>query len=118
MKITDFSAGFLDKKYACGCVPPIEAEFPKSIEAADGDACKIQRGGAVATDAVRAEREVVVVVNVGAGFAFVHGEAGAEQAGGERGNFGNCDFVSVEGSAFAPRGGEEFLVDGIVDNAG
>jgi hypothetical protein len=118
MKICDFSAGFFDEENACGGVPALEAEFPEAIEAAGGNAGQIQCGGTVTAHAVRAEREIVVVMNVGAGMAFVDGKAGAEKAGGKRGDFRDGDFLAVEHGTFAACGSEKFFINGIVDDAG
>ena len=52
-------------------------------------------GRAIAAHTVGTEREIVVVVNVGAGLAFVNGKAGAKKAGSKRGNFRNGNFLSV-----------------------
>src|SRR5207245_4294644 len=63
-------------------------------------------------------RELAVILKIRAGLAVAHRKAGAEQAGRERGNFGDVNFLAVEGGAFAARGGEEFLVKGVEDNRG
>lgn len=117
MKIGNFAAGFFDKKNSRSGVPPIEAKFPEAIEASDGNAGKIKRGRAVAADTVRTQREIIIVVDVRTGFALVNGKAGAEQARGERGHFGDSDFVAIESGAFPTCGSEQFFVDGIVDDA-
>ncbi len=117
-KIAHFAAGFFDKQDAGGGVPAIEAEFPEAVEAADGNGGEIEGGGAVAANTVGAEREVVIIVNIRARLTLVNGETGAKEASRERGNFGDGDFLAIEGGAFATGGGEEFFINGIVDDAG
>jgi len=99
-------------------VPFLQVKFPEAIETAGGDRGEIERGGAVAAHAVRVLREVAIVLKIRAGFAVAHGKAGAEQAGGECGDFGDVDFFAVEGGAFAARGGEKFVVERIEDRGG
>lgn len=118
VEIGEFSAGFFDEKDACGGVPALEAKFPEAVEAACGDAGEIECGGAIAADPVGAQREIVVVMNVGARLAFVYGKAGAKKTGGKRGNFGDGDFLVVERGAFAASGSEKLFVDGIVNDTG
>jgi len=118
VKIGDFATRFFNEDDARGNVPAFQAKFPEAIEAPCGDAGEVERRRAIAADAVGPEREIVVVVNVGAGFAFVNGKAGAKKAGGKRGNFGNEDFLSVQRGTFAAGSSEEFFVNGIVDDAG
>ena len=118
VKIGDFATRFFDEDESCGDVPAFQAKFPEAIEAACGDTGEVEGGGAIAADTVGAKREVVVVVNVGAGLAFVNGKAGAKKAGSERRNFGNGDFISVQSGAIATGSSEEFFVNGIVDDAG
>ena len=118
VKIGDFATRFFDEYDACGDVPTFQAKFPEAIEAARGDAGEVKGSGAIAADTVGAEREIVVVVNVGAGLAFVNRKAGAKKAGSERGDFGNGDFLSVQNSTFAASGGKELFIDGVVNDTG
>ena len=117
-KIGNFAAGFFHQQDARGGVPGFQAEFPETFEAANRDAGKVESGGAIAADSVRVHGEVAVVAQVGAAFAVVNREAGAQQAGGKRFDFGDVNFVSVERGAFAASRGEEFIGDGIVDYGG
>jgi hypothetical protein len=87
VKIRDFSAGLFDEKNACGSVPALEAKFPEAIEAAGGDAGEIERSRTVTANSMRAQSEVVVVVNIRAGLAFMNGKARAKEAGGKSRNF-------------------------------
>ncbi|HLZ13580.1 MAG TPA: hypothetical protein VKP58_13420 [Candidatus Acidoferrum sp.] len=118
VKIGDFAAGFFDEEDAGRDVPALEAKFPEAIEPAGRDAGEIECGGTIAAYAVGTKREIVIIMNVGAGLALVHGKAGAKKACGKRGNFRDGDSFSVEGGAFAAGGGKEFFVDGIVNDAG
>src|SRR5713101_9898777 len=117
-KIAHFSAGFFDQQDARGGVPLLETKFPETVEAAGGDAGKVQRGGAIAAHSVRVLGEIAVVLKIWAGLAVAHGKAGAEQAGRERGVLGNVDFFAVEHGALAARGGEKFVVKRIEDRSG
>ena len=104
-----FPSGFFDQQNAGGDIPFVEPEFPEHIEAACGDACEIERRGAVASDAVRAQREIPVVVNVGAGDPFVRGETGAEQAGGELIYFRDLKRLAVQRGALTARAANNSL---------
>ena len=116
VKIGDFAAGFFHENDARGDVPAFQAKFPEAIEAACGDTGEVEGGGAIAADTVGAEREIVVVVNVGAGLAFVNRKAGAKKAGSERRNFGNGDFLSVQSGAIATGGSEKFFVNWVIND--
>lgn len=116
VKIGDCATRFFDEDDACGDVPAFQAKFPETVEAACGDAGKVEGGGAIAADTVGTEREIVVVVNVGTGLAFVNGEAGAKKACRERRNFGNGDLLSVQSGTFAASGSEKFFVNWVVDD--
>src|ERR1700737_3946170 len=95
-KICHIAAGLLTQEYPGGGVPLVEAKFPESFKAAGGHAGEVQRGGAVAAHAVRAQREIPVVVNVGTGYALVRGKARAEQAGGQGLDLRDANGVAVE----------------------
>src|SRR5262249_1488472 len=81
LEITDSSTGFLDEEDARSGVPSLKTKFPKTIEAAGRYASEIECGGAITADAVGSQREIVVVVNIGAGLALVNGKARAEKTG-------------------------------------
>src|SRR6266481_4833707 len=76
-KIADLPACFLHEQDTRGGVPFLQTELPEAIKAPGSHARKVEGSGAVAADAVRAQREVPIVVNVGIGEALVHREAGA-----------------------------------------
>ena len=117
MKIGDFATRFFHEYDARGDVPAFQAKFPEAIEAACGDAGEVEGGGAIAADTVGAKREIVVVVNVGTGLAFVNGKSGAKKAGSERRNFRNADFLSVQSGAIAAGSSEKFLVNRVINDA-
>src|SRR5882757_11007615 len=117
-EIADLSTCFLDQKHPRGHVPSVETKFPEGFEAAGGHAGEIESGGTVAADPVRAEREIPIVVNVGAGHALVRGKSGAKQAGRERFNLGDTDRPAVEGGAFAASRRKKFISNGVVHYAG
>jgi len=77
LKIADFSSSFFDKNDAGSCVPTFQPKFPKTVEPAGSNARQIERGGTIASDAVRAQCEVVIVMNVGTRLALVNGKARA-----------------------------------------
>src|SRR5882724_3451177 len=116
VKIGDFATRFFDEDDTRGDVPAFQAKFPEAIEAARGDAGEVEGSRAIAADTVGTEREVVVVVNVGTGLAFVNGKAGAKKAGSERRNFGNGDFISVQSGAIATGSSEEFFVNWVIND--
>src|SRR5713226_1383616 len=62
--------------------------------------------------------EVAVVLKIRAELSVAYGKTSAEQAGRERGIFGDADFLAIKGGAFAARGGEKFVVKGIEDCGG
>src|SRR6266705_2989289 len=115
-EVADSAAGLFDEQHTSGRVPLVQAEFPEAVKTPRGDAGEIERGGAIAADAVRALRELAVILKIRDGLAVAHGKTGTEKAGRERGNFGDVNFLAVEGGAFAARGGEEFLVKGVEDD--
>jgi len=116
VKIGDFAAGFFHENDARGDVPAFQAKFPEAIEAACGDAGEVEGGGAVAADTVGAKREIVVVVNVGTGLAFVNGKAGAKKAGSKRWNFRNGEFLSVQSGTIAAGSSEKFFVNWVIND--
>src|SRR5206468_11551838 len=103
-EVAYFAAGFFDEQHARGDVPLVEAEFPEAIEATVSHAREIERRRAIAAHAMGALGEFAVILKIRAEFAVARGKAGAEQAGGECGDFGDRDFFAVEGGAFAARG--------------
>ena len=118
LKVGDFATGFLNEENARGSVPLVEAEFPEAVEAAGGNTSEIERGGTVAANAVRTLGEFAVILKIRAELAIAHGKAGAKQAGRERSDFGDGDFLAVEGGAFAAGGGVKFIVERIEDHGG
>src|SRR5271170_2587380 len=117
LEVGDFSTRLFDEDNAGGRVPGIEAKFPEAIEAAQGDIGKIEGGGTVSTNAVREQGEIPVEMNVGVCVAIVVGKTGAEQTVLYGVNFGAAHPLFIEESAFATSSVEEFVVNGIVDDA-
>lgn len=116
-KIGDHAAGFRDDQHSGSGVPRFEAEFPKSVEASAGQRTQIERGGAVAAHAVRAQRVFPVVGNVEALAAPVSGKARGDEARSEFFDGRDVDALVLEPGAFATDGREEFAGDGIEDSA-
>src|SRR4030081_3823140 len=117
-KIAHFAAGFFDEQDSSGGVPLLEAEFPKAVEASGGNGAEIECCRAVAAHSVRVLGEVAIVLKIRAVLAVAHGKAGAEQAGGKCGDFGDVDFLAVEGGSFAARSREKFIVKRVEDRGG
>ncbi len=105
LEVADFAAGFFDEEHARGNVPLVEAKFPEAIETARSHGGQIERGGAVAAYAMRALREFAVILEIRAEFPVARRKASAEQACGERGDFGDGNFFAVAGGAVSARGG-------------
>ena len=61
-------------------IPGLQTKLPESLEAAAGDGAKVKRGGAVAADAVRAQREFPVEIHVDAFLALIGGKTGDDEA--------------------------------------
>ena len=79
VEVGDAAAGFLDEEIAGGGVPGIELELPVAVEASAGDVGEIKAGRTGATNAVRAQRELLVEVHVRAGVALLAGKAGGDE---------------------------------------
>src|SRR5438309_3509075 len=117
-EICDLATGFFDEQNSCGSIPFRKPEFPEAVEAAGGDRGEIERGGAIAAYAVRALREVAIVLKIGAGFAVSYRKTGAEEAGRKRGDLGDVNFLAIQRGAFAAGGREEFVVERIENDSG
>src|SRR5258708_40274342 len=107
----------LHQQKSRGCIPRLQPKFPKAIEASCRNAGKVQSSGAVAPHSMRAQGEVVIIMNVRIGAALVHGKSGAKQAGGKSLDLGYRDFLAVQRCAFAARRCEKFIINWIVNNA-
>ena len=70
-----------------GGVPWVEMELPEAVDAAAGGVGQVERGGTGAAHAVRAQRELLVEVDVGADVPFAAGKAGGQQRFGEATSF-------------------------------
>src|SRR3954470_5018980 len=112
------SSRLFDQQDAGGGVPGIEIEFPKSFHPAGGNAAQIESRGAGAAHSMRAQRDLVVVVDVRALVALVAGEAGGDQALNQLLRLRDANSFSVQRRAGAALGGEELVACGIEDHAG
>src|SRR5207245_2864420 len=74
--VCDDATSFFDQQGAGGGVPRIERELPKPVHATGGDITEIQRGGASAAHSMRAQSDLMVVVDVRILVALVTGKAG------------------------------------------
>src|SRR5207302_9496880 len=117
-EICDSATGFFDQQNARGGIPFRKSEFPEAVETTRRDRGKVERGGAIAAYAVRALREIAVVLKIGAGFAVSHGKTSAEEAGRKRGDLGDTNLFAVKRGAFAPGGCEKFVVKRIEKDRG
>ena len=63
-EIGNLAARFADDQHTRRGVPRVQTEFPEAVEAPAGDGAEIERGGAIAADAVRPQSEFPVVVDV------------------------------------------------------
>src|SRR5262245_10291274 len=116
-KIGDFAAGLADDEHARSSVPGIEVEFPKPVKAPAGHVAEIQRGGTGAAHAMRAQRELVIEVDVGVLVPFVAWEAGGNQTFGQARGLRDVNCSAVQPRTSAHGGGEHLLAAGIVDHA-
>src|SRR5215471_15997098 len=80
VEVRDDPARFANQKRSGRSVPGVQSKFPETVKTPAGHAGQVQRSGAVAAYSVRAQREIVIVVNIGACEPFVHRKSGAKQA--------------------------------------
>src|SRR5216684_4441563 len=116
-KIADLPACFLHQQHARGGVPFLQTELPEAVKAPGSYTRKVEGSRAVAAHAVRTQREVPVVVNVGISQAFVYREAGAKQARRKRGHVRHLYLPVIQRRAFTARGGEQLIVKRVEDHA-
>src|SRR5580693_4967180 len=116
-EVADPAASFLDQQYPGGSIPGLKPKFPKAIEAAGGNAGKIQGSRAIAAHAVRAQSKIPVVVNVRIGQAFVHRETRAKKTCRKLVHFRNENSLAVKRGPCAAGGGEQLVIERIVDHA-
>src|ERR1019366_9915608 len=79
-KVRHLSPGFLHQQDAGRCVPRIEVELPERLQAPGGHVSQIQRGRPRAPHSVRAQRELVVEVDIRTRMALAAGKAGRLEA--------------------------------------
>jgi hypothetical protein len=117
-KIGDLAAGLGDDDHSCRHVPGMQSEFPEAVKAPAGYRAQIEGRGPRAADAVRTQRELAVIMNVGVRRSFAHREASAEQALGELGHARNVNGLLAQISSRAPRRGKAFPRPWIQHHAG
>ena len=86
------SACFLNQKHARSGVPGIQIELPEAVIASAGNIGQVERCRTCSPQAVRAQCDLVIEVNIGILVPFVAGETGAEQ-----GFCQACRFRHVDG---------------------
>src|SRR5664279_5149572 len=90
------SAGFLNQKCARGGVPRIQIEFPEAVVAPAGDVGQVERRRSSAPHTMRAQRDLVIKVDVGILVPLVAGKASAEDRFRQLRRFGNVDWLTVQ----------------------
>src|ERR1700756_4071158 len=80
VEAADLAARFFHDEHAPSGIPGIEIKFPEAIEAAAGDIAQIERRRSRAPDAVRAQRDLVIEINIGILVALMAGKTGRDQA--------------------------------------
>ena len=76
------ASGFFHKQNAGRGVPGVEIELPKALETASGNVSQVERSRAHAANAVGAQGEFVVEVDVGIFVALAAGETGGDEGFG------------------------------------
>ncbi len=79
VEVGDAAASFFDQEIASRGVPRIELELPVAVETAARYVGEVEGGRAGAANAVRAQRELLVEVDVGALVTLVAGKAGGDE---------------------------------------
>src|SRR5579875_1644379 len=74
VEVADAAAGFFDEQVAGGGVPGVQVELPEGFKAAGGDVGEVDSRRAGAADAVRAQRELLVEMDVRVLVALVAGK--------------------------------------------
>ena len=116
-KISDTPAGFLHKQHAGSGIPRIEIELPETVEASRGYIAEIERSRAGAAHTVRAQRDLVIEVNVRILVAFVAGKPSCNQRFLKARRGRDVDGFSVQARAAAFLRGKQFVAGRIVNHA-
>src|SRR5664279_4784018 len=112
------SAGFLNQKYARRGVPRIQVEFPEAVIAPACDVGQVERRRPSAPHAMRAQRDLVIKVDVGILVPLVAGKAGAEDRFRQLRRFGNVDWLTVQRGTQSAFCREHLVACRVVQNAG
>ena len=99
-----------------GRVPRIQVEFPETVIASAGYIGEIKGRRARATDTMRAQRDLVVEVNVRVLVALVTGKSSGHQTFRQVRCFRNRDALAIQGCAASLLGREKLVARGIVKN--
>jgi len=111
------ASGLLHQQDSGAGIPRIQVELPETVVAARGHIGQIERSRTGAADAMRAQGDLVVEVNVGTLVALETRKAGAENGLSQRRGGGNIDRPGIEGRATSLGGGEQLVARRIVENA-
>src|SRR5277367_2054025 len=111
------AAGFEHQQRPGGGIPGIEVEFPVTIHAAACGVCQIERSRSGAANAMRAQRDLVVEVDVRILVAGAAGKSGGQQAFRQIIRTRYLYFLSIQIRAFSLLRDEELIARGIVDYA-
>src|SRR6185312_7754343 len=90
----------------------------EAVDASAGGIGEVEGGRSGAANAVGAQGEFMVEVDVGTRVALAAGKAGGEQRLSEVLRAGGVDAAAIHPGALAFLGGEEFIAGGIVDDSG
>src|SRR5215469_12555149 len=77
--VGDLASGFLDQQNPGGGVPGVEVKLPESVEAPTGDVAEVERRRTSPAHTVRAQRDLVIEMDVGILMAFVARKASSHQ---------------------------------------
>ncbi len=99
-------------------VPRVQIELPKGFQAAASHVRQVERGRAGPPHPVRAQRELVVEVDVRTGVALAAGKSRRQQCFGQLRHARNSRRLAVQLRPASAFGGEELVPHGVVDHAG
>src|ERR1700690_1747706 len=94
----------------------MKAKFPKAFEAATRHRAQIERSGAVAPHAVRAQRKFPVILDIDAAGAHVRGKSRGDEACGKLFNWRNMDALLAEICTLAAHRRKKLIAHWIVNN--
>ena len=112
-QVGDAAAGFLQDQRAGGDVVKVKGELPVAVKPPRGDVAEIQRGGAVAADALNLPHNAGELLQIVGPDPRTHaGETGGRQRIRERGTAGNPERFSVQGGSAPGFRGVQFVQPG------